>query len=56
MGGLDHELAYDQRGIRSRNVQLALEYSGVAVAAGGALWLGNDNELGVRSGKRSTPI
>jgi undecaprenyl-diphosphatase len=44
--GLDHELAYDQSGIWSRNVQLALEYSAIAVAAGGALWLGNDNELG----------
>ena len=44
--GLDHELAYDQSGIWNRNVQLALEYSAVAVAAGGALWLGNDTELG----------
>lgn len=44
--GLDHELAYDQSGIWNRNVQLALEYSAIAIAAGGALWLGNDNELG----------
>ena len=44
--GLDHELGYDQSGIWNRNVQVALEYSAVAVAAGGALWLGNDNELG----------
>jgi len=44
--GLDHKLAYDQSGIWNRNVQLAIEYSAVAVAAGGALWLGNDTELG----------
>ncbi|MHB9841639.1 phosphatase PAP2 family protein [Paraburkholderia terrae] len=44
--GLDHELAYDQSGIWNRNVQLALEYSAIAIATGGALWLGNDNELG----------
>jgi undecaprenyl-diphosphatase len=44
--GLDHELAYDQTGIWNRNVQLAMEYSAIAIAAGGALWLGNDNELG----------
>ena len=44
--GLDHELGYDQSGIWNRNVQLALEYSAIAVAAGGGLWLGNDNELG----------
>lgn len=44
--GLDHELAYDQSGIWNRNVQLAVEYSAVAVTVGGALWLGNGTELG----------
>lgn len=44
--GLDHQLAYDQSGIWNRNVQLVVEYSAVAITAGGALWLGNDTELG----------
>ncbi|WP_296650047.1 phosphatase PAP2 family protein [Paraburkholderia sp.] len=44
--GFDHVWAYDQSGIWNRNVQLAIEYSAVAVTAGGALWLGNDTELG----------
>src|SRR3954462_7059531 len=44
--GLDHELAYDNSGIWNRNVQLALQYSAIAVGVGGALWLGNDTELG----------
>jgi len=45
-GGIDHEVAYDNSGIWNRNVQLALEYSVIATELGGALWLGNDNELG----------
>jgi undecaprenyl-diphosphatase len=45
-GGFDHEVAYDNSGIWNRNVQLALEYSVIATELGGALWLGNDNELG----------
>ncbi len=44
--GLDHELARDDRGIWSRGNQTALEYGAVAVEIGGALWFGNDNELG----------
>jgi membrane-associated phospholipid phosphatase len=44
--GLDHELAYDNSGIWNRNVQLAVQYSAIAITVGGALWLGNDNELG----------
>jgi hypothetical protein len=44
--GIDHEVALDESGIWSRNVQLALEYSVIATELGGALWLGNDNELG----------
>jgi membrane-associated phospholipid phosphatase len=44
--GIDHVVALDESGIWSRNVQLALEYSVIATEIGGALWLGNDNELG----------
>jgi hypothetical protein len=44
--GIDHELAFDQSGIWGRNYQLGLEYAVVAIELGGALWLGNDNELG----------
>ncbi|WP_233865700.1 phosphatase PAP2 family protein [Paraburkholderia adhaesiva] len=44
--GLDHKLAYDQSGIWNRNVQLALEYSAIAITTGGALWLGDGTELG----------
>ena len=46
LAGLDHEIAYDNSGIWNRNVQLAIEYSAIAVGVGGALWLGNDSELG----------
>jgi undecaprenyl-diphosphatase len=45
-GGIDHEVALDQSGIWNRNVQLALEYAVIATEVGGALWLGNDDELG----------
>jgi membrane-associated phospholipid phosphatase len=45
-GGIDHEWAFDQSGIWSRDVQLALEYGVIATTVGGAFWLGNDNELG----------
>jgi len=44
--GLDHQLAYDQSSIWNRNVQLAVEYSAVAITAGGALWLGSGTEPG----------
>jgi len=44
--GIDHELALDQSGIWARNYQLGLEYGVVVIELGGALWLGNDNELG----------
>lgn len=43
---IDHEVALDESGIWSRNVQLALEYSVIATELGGALWLGSENELG----------
>jgi len=44
--GIDHELAFDQSGIWARGYQLGLEYAVVAVELGGAMWFGNDNELG----------
>src|SRR5580658_9043259 len=44
--GIDHEWALDERGIWARQYQTGLEYGVVAVEAGGALWLGNDSELG----------
>jgi hypothetical protein len=44
--GIDHELALDENGIWARKYQTSLEYGVIAVEIGGALWLGNDNELG----------
>jgi len=44
--GIDHEWALDQSGIWARKYQLDLAYGVVAAEVGGALWLGNDNELG----------
>jgi undecaprenyl-diphosphatase len=44
--GIDHEWALDQSGIWARKYQTGLEYGVIAVEIGGALWLGNDNELG----------
>jgi undecaprenyl-diphosphatase len=44
--GIDHEVARSDTGIWSRNNQLALQYAVVATEIGGALWLGNDDELG----------
>jgi undecaprenyl-diphosphatase len=44
--GIDHELTLDQRGIWGRKYQVALEYGVIATEIGGALWLGNDDELG----------
>jgi membrane-associated phospholipid phosphatase len=44
--GIDHEVPLDQSGIWARNYQTALEYGVIATAIGGALWLGNDDELG----------
>jgi hypothetical protein len=44
--GIDHELAFDQSGIWGRNYQVGLEYGVVAMELAGALWFGNDNELG----------
>ncbi len=44
--GIDHELARDDRGIWGRQYQLALQNTVIAVEISGALWFGNDNELG----------
>jgi PAP2 superfamily len=44
--GIDHELALDDDGIWARKYQTSLEYGVIAVEISGALWLGNDNELG----------
>lgn len=44
--GIDHELSLDQNGIWARRYQTGLEFSVIATEVGGALWLGNDNELG----------
>jgi membrane-associated phospholipid phosphatase len=44
--GIDHELSYDNRGIWARKYQTSLEYGVVAIEISGALWFGNDDELG----------
>ena len=44
--GIDHEWALDQSGIWARKYQTGLEFGVIAVEVSGALWLGNDNELG----------
>src|SRR6202000_3571582 len=44
--GIDHELTLDQRGIWARKYQVGLEFGVIATEIGGALWLGNDDELG----------
>jgi undecaprenyl-diphosphatase len=44
--GIDHVVPRDDRGIWSRDVQVSLQYSVIATEIGGALWLGNDDELG----------
>jgi len=44
--GLDHVVPLDQSGIWARSYQQGLEYGVIGLTVGGALWLGNDNELG----------
>ena len=44
--GIDHEWSLDQSGIWARKYSTGLEFGVVALEAGGALWLGNDSELG----------
>jgi PAP2 superfamily len=44
--GIDHVLPLDQSGIWARKYQTGIEYGVIAVEIGGALWLGNESELG----------
>jgi hypothetical protein len=44
--GIDHVIPLDENGIWGRNYQDGLEYGVIGLEIGGALWLGNDNELG----------
>ncbi|HUI62930.1 MAG TPA: phosphatase PAP2 family protein [Steroidobacteraceae bacterium] len=44
--GIDHEWTLDESGIWARRYQTGLEYGVIAVEIGGALWLGNDTEIG----------
>ncbi|HEX4388523.1 MAG TPA: phosphatase PAP2 family protein [Steroidobacteraceae bacterium] len=44
--GIDTVVAYDQSGIWARQYSEALEYGVIAAEIGGALWYGNDDELG----------
>jgi membrane-associated phospholipid phosphatase len=44
--GIDHLVPLDESGIWARKYQVALENGVIAVTVVGALWLGNDDELG----------
>jgi hypothetical protein len=44
--GIDHEWSFDENGIWARKYQTGIEYGVIAVEISGALWFGNDNELG----------
>lgn len=44
--GIDHEIGFDQSGIWARKYQTGLEFAVIATEIGGAVWLGNDDELG----------
>jgi PAP2 superfamily protein len=44
--GIDHEIASDESGIWARHYQTGLQFAVIATEIGGALWLGNDDELG----------
>ncbi|HEY3785286.1 MAG TPA: phosphatase PAP2 family protein [Steroidobacteraceae bacterium] len=44
--GFDHVVALDQHGIWGRSYQVGLEDGVIGLEIAGALWLGNDNELG----------
>ncbi|HLW24336.1 MAG TPA: phosphatase PAP2 family protein [Steroidobacteraceae bacterium] len=44
--GFDHEIGFDQSGIWARSYQTDLEYGVIAVEVAGALWFGNDREIG----------
>src|ERR1700712_5769315 len=44
--GIDHEWSLDQSGIWARKYQTGLEFGAIALEVGGAVWFGNDSELG----------
>ena len=44
--GIDHEVGFDQSGIWARGNQTGLQDGVIAVEIAGALWFGNDGELG----------
>lgn len=44
--GLDHKVAYDNSGIWNRSNQNLLMYGSIVAIGGGALWLGDNDELG----------
>jgi hypothetical protein len=44
--GFDHEWAFDENGIWARKYQTGLEYGVIATEIAGALWLGDDDEVG----------
>src|SRR5215469_8549484 len=44
--GIDNEVPFDQHGIWARKYQVGLQNGVLALELGGALLLGNDNELG----------
>ena len=44
--GIDHEWALDESGIWARGNQVGLQYGVIATEIAGALWFGNDDELG----------
>jgi hypothetical protein len=44
--GIDHVVPLDESGIWARKYQNALQYGVIATEIAGALWLGNENELG----------
>jgi undecaprenyl-diphosphatase len=44
--GIDHPMSKEDTGVWARPYQNALMYGSALVAAGGALWLGNDDPLG----------
>lgn len=44
--GMDHSVAYDNSGVWKRSNQQILIYGSLLTVAGGALWLGDQNQLG----------
>lgn len=44
--GLDHRLRLDEDGVWARSDQVDLEYGVIALEVAGALWFGNDTEVG----------